>query len=154
MLQSFFPKSNFMADVQTNPDLYGTCVPPSVLPSQSHRLMSVPLLGPFWVATTVVFLMFVTGNIAQSIAAYAAGQPNDQDYNFTQLSLAAGAVYGYAFGVPLLWRIVLGWWWKCEGVKLLEMVCLYGYAMSSLIPVSVGTSTTHRPIVTPVVTVS
>jgi len=51
-LRSFvFWKGDFFQSLQPSPDLY----------------------GPFWIATTVVFILFVTGNISGSVMASING---------------------------------------------------------------------------------
>lgn len=44
---AIFPRANFLDVLEGNPDLY----------------------GPFWIATTVVFILFLGGTISQYLAA-------------------------------------------------------------------------------------
>ncbi|KAL8722982.1 MAG: hypothetical protein Q9181_007381, partial [Wetmoreana brouardii] len=97
------------------------------------------LYGPFWIATTVVFILFLTGTISQYLASH-----HDKAfvYNFKLLSGAAGLVYGYTAFVPVgLWG-ALKWFSKNnvpgEGtINLVECWALYGYANVIWIPVAV-----------------
>lgn len=82
------------------------------------------LYGPFWIATTVVVILFLTGTISQYLAR--EGKTHFA-YDFTLLSGAAGLIYGYTFVIPVaLWGALR--WFKSESANLLECVTLYGYA--------------------------
>src|SRR5690606_33217637 len=101
-----YPRANFLDVLDGNPDLY----------------------GPFWIATTVVFILFVGGTVSQYLAD--TGKSNDgfrydfrllsgasffpplypsrlvnQNENILTDSLgAAGLIYGYTTFIPLfLW---------------------------------------------------
>ncbi|MCJ1351748.1 MAG: hypothetical protein MMC33_001732 [Icmadophila ericetorum] len=107
---ALFPRSNFLDVLDGNPDLY----------------------GPFWIATTVVFILFITGTISAYLAS--KGQ-EDFEYDFTLLSGASGLIYGYTGLIPVgLWG-VLKWFGSEEG-NLLECWALYGYANLIWIPVA------------------
>ena len=82
------------------------------------------LYGPFWIATTVVVILFLTGTISQ----YLARQDKTHfAYDFNLLSGAAGLVYGYTAFVPAgLWAVLK--WFGAQGVELVECWALYGYA--------------------------
>lgn len=66
---ALFPRANFLDVLEGNPDLY----------------------GPFWIATTVVVILFLTGTINQYLAHSGKGQ---FAYDFKLLS-------GTRAGVPL-----------------------------------------------------
>ncbi|KAG0233411.1 hypothetical protein BGW42_007496 [Actinomortierella wolfii] len=107
---SIIPKDNFLEVMGGAPDLY----------------------GPFWISTTVVFVLFVASSIADSIAAYMNGAK--YQYDFRQLTFAFSAVYVYAFLVPaLVWAATK--YYGCQP-NLLEMLSLYGYGMTIWIPVA------------------
>ncbi|TKX24127.1 Yip1 domain-containing protein 2 [Elsinoe australis] len=105
-----FPRSNFLDVLDGNPDLY----------------------GPFWIATTVVVILFLTG----TISSYLASTGRDHyTYDFALLSGAAGLVYGYTFVLPLgLWGVLR--WFGSESANVLECWALYGYANLIWIPVA------------------
>ncbi|KAK4631223.1 hypothetical protein CLAFUW4_02638 [Fulvia fulva] len=107
---TLYPRQNFLDVMEGNPDLY----------------------GPFWIATTVVVILFLTGTISQ----YLAYQGKDHfAYDFRLLSGAAGLVYGYLIFVPLgLWGVLK--WFGSESSNLLECWSLYGYANLIWIPVA------------------
>lgn len=58
---ALFPRANFLDVIEGNPDLY----------------------GPFWIATTVVFILFLGGTISEYLARTGAGH---YAYNFKLLS--------------------------------------------------------------------
>ncbi|KAJ1926099.1 hypothetical protein IWQ60_004075 [Tieghemiomyces parasiticus] len=112
MWQSVLPSRNFLDLVGANPDLY----------------------GPFWIATTVIFAMFVTSSLAQSIVAFLHG--GQRVYDFTTLSFAVFTVY------PYLALMSLGVWgatkyFGCHP-SLLEIVSVYGYAFTVWIPIAIA----------------
>ncbi|TIA08872.1 Yip1-domain-containing protein [Aureobasidium pullulans] len=107
---AIFPLSNFLDVLDGNPDLY----------------------GPFWIATTVVVILFLTGTISQYLAKEGK---KHFIYDFSLLSGAAGLIYGYTFLIPVaLWGALK--WFRAESANLLECVCLYGYANLIWIPVA------------------
>lgn len=108
-----YPVGDYAADtLQNQPDLY----------------------GPFWIATSVVFSVFVCSSLAGSLAAYIAGKPHV--YDFTLLSFAVVVVYMYAFLCPaLVWASTK--YFGCQP-SLLEIINYYGYGLTIWIPVSVS----------------
>ena len=90
------------------------------------------LYGPFWIATTVVVILFMTGTISQYLAEKGKGH---FAYDFRLLSGAAGLIYGYTVFVPLgLWGVLR--WFGSESANLLECWALYGYGNLIWIPVA------------------
>lgn len=109
-LAALYPKQNFLDVLEGNPDLY----------------------GPFWIATTVVVILFLTGTISQYLAEKGKGH---FAYDFALLSGAAGLIYGYTAFIPLgLWGVLK--WFGSESANLLECWALYGYANLIWIPVA------------------
>ncbi len=107
---ALYPRSNFLDVLEGNPDLY----------------------GPFWIATTVVFILFMTGTISWKLAS--TGQEH-YSYDFSLLSGAAGLIYGYTAIIPIgLWATLK--WFGSESANLMECWALYGYANLIWIPVS------------------
>ena len=81
------------------------------------------LYGPFWIATTVVVILFLTGTISQKLASQGKAH---FEYDFKLLSGAAGLIYGYTLFVPLgLWAALR--WFGAQGLELVECWALYGY---------------------------
>ncbi|RDW91077.1 protein YIP [Coleophoma crateriformis] len=107
---ALYPRANFLDVLEGNPDLY----------------------GPFWIATTVVFILFIGGTISQYLAetgkqAFA--------YDFTLLSGAAGLIYGYTLFIPIILFLALKYFGS-ESANLLECWALYGYSNLIWIPVA------------------
>jgi protein YIPF1/2 len=65
---ALFPRASFLDILDGNPDLY----------------------GPFWIATTVVFILFLSGTISWRINNGSGGI-----YDWGLLSGSAGLIYGY-----------------------------------------------------------
>ena len=55
---ALFPRANFLDVLEGNPDLY----------------------GPFWIATTVVFILFLGGTISKYLST-TAGEPFAYDFS-------------------------------------------------------------------------
>ncbi|KAG9793261.1 Yip1-domain-containing protein, partial [Aureobasidium melanogenum] len=82
------------------------------------------LYGPFWIATTVVVILFLTGTISHKLATEGR---KHFEYDFRLLSGAAGLVYGYTMFVPLaLWAALR--WFGAQSLELVECWALYGYS--------------------------
>ncbi|RMZ84025.1 hypothetical protein DV737_g1369, partial [Chaetothyriales sp. CBS 132003] len=81
------------------------------------------LYGPFWIATTVVVILFLTGTISHKLATE---KKQHFEYDFKLLSGAAGLIYGYTLFVPLgLWAALR--WFGAQSLELVECWALYGY---------------------------
>ncbi|THC99381.1 hypothetical protein EYZ11_001105 [Aspergillus tanneri] len=105
-----YPRSNFLDVLEGNADLY----------------------GPFWIATTVVVILFLTGTISQWLSN---NEKDHFEYDFTLLSGAAGLVYGYTGILPIaLWGALR--WFGSSTADLIECWALYGY--SNLIWIAVA----------------
>jgi len=103
----------FLDAIQPNPDMY----------------------GPFWIASTVVFLLAATGNIATYLNTVVNDPTANWTYNLNKLSYAAAAIYGYFFLMPLvLWLIFR---YNKVQVQFIDMLCLYGYSIFVYMPISV-----------------
>lgn len=90
------------------------------------------LYGPFWIATTVVVILFLAGTISDRL--HQSGQTRFV-YDFKLLSGAAGLIYGYTIFVPVgLWAVLK--WFGSQSADVLECWSLYGYANIIWIPVA------------------
>ncbi|KAK7734957.1 hypothetical protein SLS53_007734 [Cytospora paraplurivora] len=107
---ALFPRANFLDVLEGNPDLY----------------------GPFWIATTVVFILFLGGTISKYLAT--TGQ-EPFVYDFKLLSGAAGLVYGYTLFIPMALYLALRYFGS-ESANLLECWALYGYSNLIWVPVA------------------
>lgn len=107
---TIYPRANFTEVMEGNPDLY----------------------GPLWIATTVVFILFLGGTINRYLSETNGTQ---FVYDFTLLSGAAGLVYGYTLFVPVVLFLALKYFGS-ESANLLECWALYGYSNLIWIPVA------------------
>ncbi|XP_076004402.1 protein YIPF1 [Genypterus blacodes] len=95
------------------------------------------LYGPFWICTTLVFAIAISGNLS-SFLVYS-GNPNGKYVpDFRKVSIAATAIFSYAWFVPLgLWGFLL---WRNNKImnlvsySFMEIVCVYGYSLAIYIP--------------------
>uniref|UniRef100_A0A8C5R5W0 Protein YIPF n=1 Tax=Leptobrachium leishanense TaxID=445787 RepID=A0A8C5R5W0_9ANUR len=113
------PGRNFVRlHVRSNPDLY----------------------GPFWICATLVFTMTISGNLSNFLLHRGKSQYHYVP-EFRKVSIAATAIYAYAWLVPLaLWGFLS--WRQSKVMSLvsysfLEIVCVYGYSLFIYIPTSV-----------------
>ncbi|XP_023303416.2 protein YIPF1 [Lucilia cuprina] len=104
------------------------------------------LYGPFWITTTLIFSIAISGNIASYFQA--ANNPYKWRYNFHLVSVAATCIFVYVNLLPAaLWGL-----FKYslkpiqEGLEtenadytpsLLALMCVYGYSLAIYIPVSI-----------------
>ena len=89
------------------------------------------LYGPFWIYTTIIFLITVAGNIS----GYLHTQQGEQfHYNYSFIPYAALFIYGFGFGAPLILFLVMKLVFKIE-ILLMVNICVYGYSFIVLIPV-------------------
>ena len=89
------------------------------------------LYGPFWIYTTIIFLITVAGNIS----GYLHTQQGEQfHYNYSFIPYAALFIYGFGFGAPLILFLVMKIVFKIQ-ILLMVNICVYGYSFIVLIPV-------------------
>lgn len=92
--------------------------------------------GPLWIATTVALLMPVTGNFDLYISMSV---PSDLELSqcYNLLTISAGLVFCSVAAIPLSVR---GLTMFCSDddmpMDLRHLTCVYGYSLTSLIPVS------------------
>lgn len=107
------PRGAFFELIAANPDLY----------------------GPFWVATTLIFAMAITGNLASYFAFVASEAHPKWTYDFTQLTVAGSVIYSYVTLLPLLFWLLLRYYEASK--KLADVLCIYGYTMAIFVPISI-----------------
>ncbi|KAM3866280.1 protein YIPF1 [Diretmus argenteus] len=111
-----------------------------------HLRKNPDLYGPFWICTTLVFAIAISGNISSFLV-----QPNYKYVpEFRKVTIAATAIYSYASFVPLaLWGLLL---WRNNKVmnlvsySFMEIVCVYGYSLSIYIPAVVLWIIPYEPL--------
>ncbi|XP_038650634.1 protein YIPF1 [Scyliorhinus canicula] len=113
------PGKNFVRlYIRSNPDLY----------------------GPFWICATLVFAIAISGNLA-NFFTHRGQRGYRYVPEFHKVSIAATAIYTYAWLIPLaLWGFLM---WRNNKVmnivsySFLEIVCVYGYSLFIYIPTAV-----------------
>jgi len=92
------------------------------------------LYGPFWLPTTLIFILFFASSLSGALTSYLHSQ--SYDYDFSKLSLAVGLVYVYALALPACIWGAMRYWAGVEGRTIPEVVNLYGYGLTVFIPVA------------------
>merc|ERR1712032_1734592 len=90
--------------------------------------------GPFWIATTAVLFLAATGNFARLVEA---GSHLHFEAHYGLVGIAAAMIYGCLIAVPVVARVAL--FFSSEdvtNVDLRQMICVYGYALAPIIPIS------------------
>jgi len=112
-MRSLWPfKFDFLLSIKNNPDFY----------------------GPFWISTTLIFMMAASANFAFYIQALIDPNVPKWVYDFYKLTYGSGVIYGYAFGIPLLFWLYIKW--IDLGVSLIDILCIYGYSLFVYSPVA------------------
>ncbi|KNE55255.1 hypothetical protein AMAG_01168 [Allomyces macrogynus ATCC 38327] len=90
------------------------------------------LYGPFWIPTTLIFALFVTSSMANSIASFISGKP--YSYDFTRLSVAVSTIYLYTFALPLaVWGVAR---YYSRSLNVIDLWSIYGYGQTLWLPVT------------------
>lgn len=106
-------------------------------------MTSPDLYGPFWIATTLMFVTAVAGNYADFIvwhkhaaASQASGAINNRQWynDYAKMSYSALMYYGYVFVLTLGLYFALKWF-KSE-IQLVNVWCIYGYSLTIFIPMA------------------
>eukprot|EP01038_Epipyxis_sp_PR26KG_P012221 gene12221-16371_t len=101
-------EQNFLAYIGEKPDAY----------------------GPFWIATTLVFIVSVSSHVNGWFSSWMKG--NVMAYNFQSVVSAASVIYGFSSIAPLLiWGVFRTYEPK---LKFVTILCLYGYSLFVFIP--------------------
>lgn len=79
------------------------------------------LYGPFWIASTLIFVVAVTSNFAKSLKGGLT-------YDFELVTTCLTLVYGYASGLPCVLWAVVKYWLQLQQVGLTQLACLVGYS--------------------------
>lgn len=97
------------------------------------------LYGPFWICTTVVFVLFFSSTLKGLLSSGLEGVR--YEYQFDLLTGAAVLMYGYTFLIPIGFWLVIRYLNIAPQISALQLVCLYGYSNLIWIPVSLLTVT-------------
>lgn len=93
---------------------------------------SPDLYGPWWITTTLVFLVAVTSNLSMYLHADSS---EDFEYDVNHIARSMSVLYSFVFILPVL----LYFAFQCAGVSIpcLDMVCLYGYSLVPFLPATI-----------------
>lgn len=89
------------------------------------------LYGPFWVATTLVFLVAVSSNLGMYLHSDSA---SDFEYDVTHIGKAMGIIYSFIFLQPTILYFTLSF--LSISIPFIDLVCLYGYSLVPFLPAS------------------
>lgn len=114
---ALFFKGDFVDHINSNPDLY----------------------GPFWIASTLVFVSAAAGNTASYIAFHHKGGTSEEPtaawyYDVDKVGGSMGLFYGYVGVIGMVLWAVLRWFQGTVG--LAHVWCVYGYALTAYIPMA------------------
>lgn len=106
-------------------------------PFFANETMRPDLYGPFWIVTTVIFLMAASANFGDYIIYFNKRKgPNDVwYYDFEKVPLAATMFYTSLLLFPVIVWIVLRR--LNAGRPLVNIICLYGYSFTPYMPASI-----------------
>lgn len=90
------------------------------------------LYGPFWIYTTLIFMIAVAGNFSGYIRS---SDSSKFQYQFNFVPMAAGLIYGFGFIVPLIITVMMKFFGTA--IEYSQVICIYGYSMACFIPVTV-----------------
>jgi cation transporter-like permease len=99
----------FIAAISQNPDMY----------------------GPFWITTTVAFIIAMTSNLHEFFVSHST----HWQYDPTKIAAAPAVLFGYVLVIPFVLWLVLKY--IDAPLKLMELICVYGYAMIWFFPSSI-----------------
>jgi len=109
-LRAVFPfRFNFVEIIHEKPDLY----------------------GPFWITTSLIFLMAIAANFASYLDTFTNGGFN---YDFYKIPYGAAVLYGYVFIIPISFYLFLKW--VEIKISFVEILCVYGYSLFVYTPVA------------------
>jgi hypothetical protein len=91
------------------------------------------LYGPLWISATVALTLFSVSNLSAFIEAWLHGK--SWAYDFSLLFSAFSILFGYVVGgAGVLWAAFR--WRGHQECKLVDLLCIYGYAGTVWLPMS------------------
>ena len=93
--------------------------------------INADLYGPFWIFTTIIFLIALIGNFSSYVHA------EDKTkflYDYNHVPHAIFIIYGFGFGAPIVLWIIMKFIFRID-IDLLTNLCIYGYSYTILIPI-------------------
>ena len=92
--------------------------------------------GLVWISTTLVFLIASLGNCGTYLMQKRSIGNNPWSFDVSYINMAAGAVYGYALLVPMVFYFLLQY--LGSNVSLVRFWCMWGYSLFIFILSSVS----------------
>ena len=93
--------------------------------------INADLYGPFWIYTTIIFLIALIGNFT---SYFQAEDKENYSYNYNHVPYAFFIIYGFGFGAPIALWIISKFIFRID-IDLLTNMCIYGYSYTILIPI-------------------
>ena len=91
--------------------------------------------GPFWISTTLIFLLGATGNFATFLSYMLVDRGDEWVYDFSKVTIGAIIIYCYILIIPILFWT--GFKYLEAPIGVMDSYCLFGYAMFPYVPASV-----------------
>lgn len=91
---------------------------------------SKDLYGPFWILTTLIFVVACAGNMSAMVESWMLGVPYASRFDF--VPMAASTIYSFGVLVPVIFGILLKYVGSKE-VSILNTVIIYCYSLCPLI---------------------
>jgi len=86
------------------------------------------LYGPFWIATTFIFVVAAAGNLSLAMSDAEVG------HSYSMITKAVVVIYLVTFGVPAgLWGALLAFG---SDLRYIQLTCLYGYSLTIYLPIT------------------
>ena len=89
------------------------------------------LYGPFWIFTTIIFLIALIGNFSSYVHSE---DKNKFVYDYNHVPHAIFIIYGFGFGAPFILWIIMKFIFRID-IDLVSNMCIYGYSYTILIPI-------------------
>ncbi|XP_077216744.1 uncharacterized protein LOC143851275 [Tasmannia lanceolata] len=83
--------------------------------------------GPFWISTTLVFMLLALGNCATYLMTKRNNQKTEWSFDVNYVKLAACIVYGYLLVVPAAFYFLLQYFGS--NTSLIRLWCMWGYSL-------------------------
>ena len=93
--------------------------------------INADLYGPFWIFTTIIFLIALIGNFSSYVHAE---DKTKFVYDYNHVPHAIFIIYGFGFGAPIVLWIIMKFIFRID-IDLLTNLCIYGYSYTILIPI-------------------
>lgn len=109
---------------------------PNIIYLKSHIKSKPDYYGPFWICTTLIISIAISGNLANYFSSLSSGK-FVWHYDFHKVTIATAVIYAYWLIMP---SIIFGILWcrkNQRGLMYSELICLFGYSLAIYIPISI-----------------